>query len=240
MEQFVLNGVGKKMRSCFLKGQVSESAVMAMYRKNKKEADSFSCFGYRQHEIDQMAKETHNPLLRKKLEESLLVMQQKRQASLNQNDLSLQKLEEFKVNGGGVGLRKVLKRMKKEAKNSMEAKLVLLLLETEYANLSAKQHNGMIKKKIYERKAILLYQMADYLEDSGWKYGINDATGKNASYLVYVYLPNDVQLTWHCNEYDIYEYYPFIDAQWDGQVCKTLDKILEYIEMNYYQHNMAA
>ena len=150
MEQFVLNGVGKKMRSCFLKGQVSESAVMAMYRKNKKEADSFSCFGYRQHEIDQMAKETHNPLLRKNLEESLLVMQQKRQASLNQNDLSLQKLEEFKVNGCGVGLRKVLKRMKKEAKNSMEAKLVLLLLETEYANLSAKQHNGMIKKKIYE------------------------------------------------------------------------------------------
>ena len=220
MEQFVLNGVGKKMRSGFLKGQVSESAVMAMYRKNKKEADSFSCFGYRQHEIDQMAKETHNPLLRKKLEESLLVMQQKRQASLN--------------------LRKVLKRMKKEAKNSMEAKLVLLLLETEYANLSAKQHNGMIKKKIYERKAILLYQMADYLEELGWKYGINDATGKNASYLVYVYLPNNVQLTWHCNEYDIYEYYPFIDAQWDGQVCKTLDKILEYIEMNYYQHNMAA
>ena len=89
MEQFVLNGVGKKMRSGYLKGQVSESAVMAMYKKNKKEADSFSCFGYRQHEIDQMAKETHNPLLRKKLEESLLVMQQKRQASLNQNDLSL-------------------------------------------------------------------------------------------------------------------------------------------------------
>ena len=240
MEQFVLNGVGKKMRSGFLKGQVSESAVMAMYRKNKKEADSFSCFGYRQHEIDQMAKETHNPLLRKNLEESLLVMQQKRQASLNQNDLSLQKLEEFKVNGCGVGLRKVLKRMKKEAKNSMEAKLVLLLLETEYANLSAKQHNGMIKKKIYELKAILLYQMADYLEELGWKYGINDATGKNASYLVYVYLPNNVQLTWHCNEYDIYEYYPFIDDQWDGQVCKTLDKILEYIETNYYQHNMAA
>lgn len=87
----------------------------------------------------------------------------------------------------------------------------------------------MIKKKIYERKAILLYQMADYLEELGWKYGINDATGKNASYLVYVYLPNNVQLTWHCNEYDIYEYYPFIDTQWDGQVCKTMDKILKYI-----------
>ena len=40
MEQTILNGVGKKMRLGYLNGQVSESAVMAMYRKNKKEADS--------------------------------------------------------------------------------------------------------------------------------------------------------------------------------------------------------
>lgn len=234
MEQFVLNGVGKKMRSIFLKGQVSESAIVAMFRKNKKEADSFSCFCYRQHEIERMAKETHNPLLKKKLEDILLVMQEKRQTSQNQNNLSLQKLEEIKVNGCGVGLRKVLKRMKKEAKNNMEAKLILLLLETEYANLSAKQYNGKIKKKIYERKTILLYQMTGYLEELGWKYGISYKTGKNASYIVYVYLPNGVQLSWHCNEYQMRYYYPDITCEWDGQVAMTMEKILSYIGDTYH------
>jgi hypothetical protein len=82
--------------------------------------------------------------------------------------------------------------------------------------------------------------MAYYLENLGWKYGINDEAGKNACYLVYVYLPNDVQLTWHCNEYDIYECYPIIDAEWDGQVCMTMDKILSYIGNKYFYNKLAA
>ena len=114
-----------------------------------------------------------------------------------------------------------------------EAKLVLMLLETEFANLSAKQHKGWHKKKIYERKSILMLQMANLLKDLDWTYGINDETGKNANYLVYVYLPNGVQLTWHCNEYHIYECYPPIDAKWDGQVCMTMEKILTYIGKKY-------
>lgn len=93
---------------------------------------------------------------------------------------------------------------------------------------------------IYERKSILLYQMAEYLECLGWKYGINDEAGKNACYLVYVYLPNGTQLTWHCNDYDIYECYPFIDAEWDGQVCMTMEKILSYIDHKYFNIEKAA
>jgi hypothetical protein len=242
MEETILNGVGKKMRNAYLNGQVPESTIIAMYKKNKKEADSFSVFGFKQREIEALVKEAHNPLLKRKLQECLITKREISTKSNAQNKVSLAKLETFKKDACGMGLRKVIKKMNKIAKRTKdpETKLLLLLLETEYANLSAKQHKGDLKKVIYERKTILLYQMAYYLENLGWKYGINDEAGKNACYLVYVYLPNDVQLTWHCNEYDIYEYYPFIDAQWDGQVCKTLDKILEYIEMNYYQHNMAA
>ena len=242
MEQAILNGVGKKIRNGYLNGQVPESTIIAMYRKNRKEADSFSVFGYTPREIAAMLRETHNPLLKQKLQECL---ESKREISMKsnaQNEVSLAKLESFKKDACGVGLRKVLKWMKKEAKMTKdpETKLLLILLETEFANLSAKQHKGKLKKMIYERKSILIYQMADYLEDLGWSYGINDEAGKNACYLVYVYLPNNAQLTWHCNDYGIYECYPLIDAEWDGQVCMTMEKILSYIDKKYFKLQFAA
>ena len=242
MEQMFLSGVGKKMRNGYLTGQVPESTVIAMYRKNKKEADAFSVFGYRQREIEAILRETHNPLLKQKLQECLDTKREISKKSSAQNEVSLAKLEGFKKEACGIGLRKVIKKMAKMAKitKDPETKLLLLLLETEYANLSAKQHKGVLKKMIYERKTILLYQMADYLEDLGWKYGINDEAGKNACYLVYVYLPNNVQLTWHCNEYAIYECYPPIDAEWDGQVCMTMEKLLTYISNRFFDTKMAA
>ncbi len=242
MEEAILSGVGKKMRNGYLNGQVSESTIIAMYKKNKKEADAFSVFGYTQREIEYMVKETHNPLLKQKLQKCLETKREISSRSNAQNKVSLAKLEVFKKEACGMGLRKVLKKMGKIAKRTKdpETRLLLLLLETEFANLSAKQHKGELKKMIYERKTILLYQMAEYLDNLGWKYGINDEAGKNACYLVYVYLPNDVQLTWHCNEYNIYECYPTIDAEWDGQVCMTMDKILSYIDNKYFHNKLAA
>ena len=105
--------------------------------------------------------------------------------SNEQNDLSLQKLEMFKKNALGVGLRKVLSHLKNNARKSkdLELHLVLMLLETEFANLSAKQNRGNKKGMIYERKSYLLYRMSEYLDNAGWKYGINEATGKTAGHL---------------------------------------------------------
>lgn len=236
MEQSVLNGIGKKLRNGFLNGKVAESTVLAAYRKNKKEADSFSVFGYRPREIEKLFKETTNPLLKKKLKECIVTKRDISKKSNAQNELNLSKLANFKKNACGMGLRKVLRRMNKMAKMTKdpETKLLTLLLETEYANLSAKQHKGELKELIYERKSILLFQMPDYLESLGWKYGINDEAGKNACYLVYVYLPNNVQLTWHCNEYELYKNFPAIDAEWDGQVCMTMEKILTYVNEKYF------
>ena len=172
----------------------------------------------------------------------LIVLAIRLMKSSEQNKLSLSNLEHFKETACGMGLRKVIKYLHKLDKvtKDPETRLIRMLLETEYANLSAKQHNGRLKGVIYERKAILLFQMADLLEEMGWNYGINEETGKNASYLVYVYLPNGVQLTWHCNEYAIYDSYPQSDAQWDGQVCMTMEKILTYINNRYFENLMAA
>ena len=146
MEQSILNGVGKKMRLSYLKGQTPESTIMAMYRRNKKEADSFSVYGFRMHEIERFARETHNPLLREKLQACLDKKRQQSQKSTEQNQLSLSKLENFKKTACGIGLRKVIKHLDKLSKitKDPETVLVQMLLETEYANLSAKQHNGKI------------------------------------------------------------------------------------------------
>ena len=141
----------------------------------------------------------------------------------------------FRTDALGIGLRKVVSRMKRLVKHSSDinTKIVLLLLETEFANLSAKKlHN--LKKVIYERKVILLEKLSDLLEEAGWKYGISYKTGKNASYLIYVYLPNGVQLSWHCNEYHILYYYPDITCEWDGQVAMTMEKILSYMGDTYH------
>lgn len=242
MDQKILNGVGKKLRIGFLNGRIPECSIIAAYNKNKKEADAFSVFGFKIREIEDQLRQTHNPLLKQKLQECLDAKREISRKSNSQNELSLSKLANFKENACGVGLRKVISHMKKMAKitKDPETKLLSLLLETEYANLSAKQHKGELKKVIYERKTNLLYQISDYLEYLGWKFGINDDAGKNACYLVYVYLPNDVQLTWHCNEYDIYKCYPYIEDKWDGQVCMTMEKILSYIEERYYKLQNAA
>lgn len=237
----ILRLAGRKMRNDYKNGKVSKSVILAKIARDKKEADAFSLYGYRRHEIICMLKETHNRVLQEKLQDHLANMTRVSQKSADQNRTSLDKLERFKKEACGIGLRKVIKKMDAIARKTKDrqARLVLLLLETEYANLSAKQHRHKKKKdKIYERKDILLLQMADYLDKLHWKYGINDETGKNADHIVYVYLPNGVQLSWHCNGFSIYQRYPPIDAQWDGQVCMTMEKILAFIEKNYLKNQV--
>ena len=111
---------------------------------------------------------------------------------------------------------------------------------SEFANISAKKYTGEKKEMSYNRKSILLQDLSEKLKQSNWKYGINSDTGKNAYYLIFVYLPNGTQLTWHSNDYNLYKYYPEIDSTWDGQVCMTMEKIVTYIEENYYTPSKGA
>ena len=76
METEILQGVGKKMRIAYLNGQISESTVISAYRKNQKEAESFSVFGFKERELYPLMKKTHNPLLKAKLQEIIDSKQQ--------------------------------------------------------------------------------------------------------------------------------------------------------------------
>ena len=226
----ILAGVGKKLRNGFLAGKVPAGKVVESYRRNTKEASQFSMFGLSLFDLMRMENETHNPILREKLKECIELYKEKSKCSNSQNKLSLEKLENYRENALGIGLRKVISLMKQLVKKSddIEARIVLMLLETEFANLSAKKLHKL-KNVIYERKSILLEELSYLLHETGWKYGISYNTGKNASYIVYVYLPNGVQLSWHCNEYQMMYYYPEIRCEWDGQVCMKKEKILNYI-----------
>ena len=239
MTQTILYGVSSKMRTDFLNGLIAENVLMKQYERNKREAESFSLFGFNVQDLINTNRTTRNPLLKARIQEMIQSINERRTKSNEQNKLSLEKLQNFEKTALGMGLRKVMRNMRKICASTLsdEAQLVLMLLEIEFANLSAKKpmYGKMKRATIYERKSILLHRVQPLLERCGWRYGYNDANGKNANYIIYVYLPNGVQVSWHTNDYYIYKYYPQIDAEWDSQVCSTMEKLLSFIGSAYLQ-----
>ena len=233
METYILEGVGNKIKSMYAKGEISEKAIEIMYRKNKAEADEFSVYGFKECELAQILNKSHNPLLKDKLKATIEEMKNRSRKTQEQNRINLEKLDSFLVNAAGIGLRPLIKKLHKTAikKNDFSIQLIGYLLETEFANLSAKR-NTKKKQLIYERKELLLNRIPSLISKLGWKYGFNYATGKNACYLVYVYLPNGTQLTWHTNSYDTISKYPLIFDEWDGQSCMTLTKLVDFVSNN--------
>lgn len=237
--------VGKALVKSFRRGEIGEEELLRSYRKNVAEAEAFCAFGYKMQELQGIIRTTHNPALKAKLLEVVAEKKELQKKSNLQNHLTLEKLRMFKsdVLGMGVGLRKVISSMRKCYKRTKdkEARIISMLLETEYANVNAKRLPSREKKMAYKRKSRLLSALPSLLYDAGWRFGYNDAAGKNASYLVFVYLPSGVQLTWHCNDYTLPNYYNYISDEWDGQVCMTLEKILCYIKDHYrdyiHSHN---
>ena len=95
METAILYGVGKKLRNDYLNGKVTEDALIATYNKNKREADMFCAYAYRNWELANMQREIHNPLLREKVQKSLYLRRHGNKISVPQNKLSLEKLDGF-------------------------------------------------------------------------------------------------------------------------------------------------
>ncbi len=214
-------------------GKASKNS--AIRARQQKEADDFNALGMSIQDLILESKLTTNPILRSKILTLIDEWKERSKKSRNQNEMSFAKLDAFKKEALGLGLRKVQKALKDyiSSNDDYDAEIVSILLALEFANIEAKRHTGVEKKKIYERKVILLEQLEPMLYDCGWKYGYNFANGKNASYLIFVYLPNGEQLSWHCNEFEIAQEYPYIEAEWDGKVCSTMEKILDYIGENY-------
>lgn len=228
-----LYGVGKKLRTSFSTGKITEKQLIAVYNRNKKEADAFEGYGWTIFDLIQEEKHTHNPLLRTKLQKLIEEHKEKSRCSNSQNALSIAKLNFYRETALGCGIRFVRDTLYKIGKGGDdEATIIAMLLDIEFANLMAKKRNNL-KTVIYERKHILLEQISDLLYDNNWRCGISAQTGKNAGWIVYVYLPDGTQLCWHCNEYTLLYYYDEIDCVWDNKPCSTLEKLLTYAHEKY-------
>lgn len=153
METYILEGVGNKIKSMYAKGEISEKAIEIMYRKNKAEADKFSVYGFKECELAQILNKSHNPLLKDKLKATIEEMKNRSRKTQEQNRINLEKLDSFLVNAAGIGLRPLIKKLHKTAikKNDFSILLIGYLLETEFANLSAKRNtkksNSFMKEK---------------------------------------------------------------------------------------------
>lgn len=226
-------GVGKKVRAMHLVGNISDMEVGMMFNRNKKEADAFDGYGWTLFDLIQEEKRTHNPLLRKKLQFLIEDHKQKSRCSATQNAVSVNKLMFYHDSALGCGIRPIRNYLYKLGKRGdEEATILAMLIDIEYANLMAKKRTDK-KKVIYERKHILMAQVSDLLYDNGWVCGISPQTGKNAGWIVYVYLPDGSQLSWHSNEYTMLYCYGDIDCEWDGRTCSTLEKLLAYAHAKY-------
>lgn len=229
----ILSGVGKVLRASYLASKVSDKEVMDIYLRNKKEADAFEFFGLSIFDLIREEARTHNPLLRQKLKLAILEHKKKSRNSNAQNTLSLEKLEFYRKSALGMGLRPAMKALRSLSKNGNNvATICLKLMEIEFANLTAKKNHGK-KQIIYERKDELLMDVSDLLYNSDWECGISFETGKNASYIVYVILPDGTQLSWHTNEYRLLYHYDEIDCKWDGIVCATFEKLFRFIHTHF-------
>ena len=224
----ILNGVGKKVRNAYLQGKVKDEEILSIYTRYKVESDNFDTFGWTLDELRQEANATNNPILRNRIKSILDEKRDKAIRSKQQNALSMEKLEYYKGTALGMGLRPVMREVGKIAKSGDDdAKILFLLMQAEFANLNAKKRTSL-SKVIYQRKDLLLKQVSDLLYDCGWECGISSNTGKNASYIIYIYLPDKSQVSWHCNDFSIFYYYDDIDCSWDGQPCTTMEKLLEF------------
>lgn len=239
MNKEILDGIGKNARKRFLSGELSESEIKRMYSANKKECDDYPEFGVPLREMCADLKSCHNPLLIQKLQFLIDEFKRKQKLSSEQNKRSLEILGELKQTACGIGLRNVEKCLEWSKDLCLENRILCTLLHLEWTNLAAKQFS-QIGRKIYGYKERLLLEVAPLMDEAGWKYGISSHAGKNASGIIYVYLPNGEQLSWHCG-YEMFDYFPEIEAEWDGKVCSTLTKILDYINsIGLVKHSQAA
>lgn len=211
-------------------GMLTDKDVNSIYSYHKKNPGSLNLFGMNLKDLRHERKCCTIPGLAKFYDNAIKSWYEKQEMSTSQNLESMDKLNFLKKNACGMGLKKVLRKMKKVCRFSKDinAKIAYLLLSTEYANLSAKDNGCKFRQKIYERKEYLLRRLSPLLQEAGYRCGLSANPGKNAVYILYCYLPNGKQISWHTS-WKMYDQYPPLDVEWDGQKCSTLTKLIDYI-----------
>ncbi len=213
-------------------GRLCDKDINAMWSYSQKHVNAFCVNGKTRKDLWLEQRTCCNPHLERFWRNVLEDWDMKHSKSVSQNEENFQHLETIEQEACGIGLRRVRHRLKNIVRKyrNLEYNIILTLIDLEYANLKAKLHVGEIRRRIYDRKEWLMEKLSWLLRDSGWRYGIMEATGKNAAYCLYIYLPNGKQVSFHTNNWQFYKYCPAISCQWDGLTASTMTKLVEFIE----------
>lgn len=143
-------------------------------------------------------------------------------------------LKKSRHNACGIGSKQLKLRLNKLIKSGDKvANILRNLIEAEDSNINAKKYFGKYKDSYYSKKESCLFNAFQYMNELGWKYGYSLDVGKNAKFVVYVYLPNGEQLSWHMVEDAYISILPKIDVKWDGKPATTLTKLYDYVMVAY-------
>lgn len=160
----------------------------------------------------------------------------KSKLSSDQNALNQERLKCLEYNACGIGLKKVIREMKylcRCNRHNLQMNITYLFLCLEWANQNAKRYCGELREVIYERKNYLMKKLAPLLKKAGYRHGLSYNTGKNASYVLYCYLPNGDQVSWH-TQWNMYDVFLPINVEWDHKPATTMVKIINYINEQHY------
>lgn len=97
----------------------------------------------------------------------------------------------------GIGLHQVKQELAKLGESSEVAAAFLLALEIEVASRRAKRAKGDHQQRLYREKRARIREMLILCERAGFQVQIEQATDSGQPHVVYVYLPNCEQISWH-------------------------------------------
>lgn len=223
--------LSKKEKKAYNRGDLAEKDAINLENIRIAEAEKYDCS-----DKDKLEKGYNhiNKLIREKciaFKKPAHIVRMEIEAANRENIMIL---EYSRYDACGIGSKKLKLRLNKLKKNGDKVASVLRkLIEAEDSNISAKKYFGKYRDRYYGNKEMYLMDSIEDMKELGWTFGYSTEVGKNAKYVMYVYLPNGSQLSWHMVNDSNKVRLPEIDVKWDGLPATTLTKLYDYVMVAY-------
>ncbi len=124
----------------------------------------------------------------------------------------------------GIGLHQVKQELARLGESSEAAAAFRLALETEVASRRAKRAKGDHQQRLYREKRAKIREMLLLCERAGYQVEIEQAKDSGQPHVVYLYLPNCEQISWH-TALDPGFVAEGARPTWDGKKYSALQKL---------------
>jgi hypothetical protein len=162
-------------------------------------------------------------------------MQDDYYSAIMKNEALVGDLIDARTNFLGIGTNKTKRRLTKLSENDEIAKVVLIALYTEDANIMAKKYFGKYRNEQYNLKYNNILKLIDLFNNhTDWIYGIEKKNDYSTNAIIYFEIPGMEQISWHIYlSNDIINKLPTYPNKWDCKVNSTLYKLENKIKKDY-------